>query len=121
MSFPHAFSRCLSYLDQPDLLLSLGLLSLVFVQFSPIKKAGKRRSLDPPVSARANSVLFDGVPSPFMGDFKGSQVEIDLHLEPAFEPVWHSPRVPAGPTSTILECICYQYRSFLIYDFKLRR
>lgn len=66
-------------------------------------------------------MLFDGVPAPFMGDFKGSQIDIDLHLESAFESFWHSPRVPAGTTSTILELICYQCCSFLIHNFERRR
>jgi hypothetical protein len=53
-----------------------------------------------------------------MGEFKGAQVESDLHLIPAFEPFWHSPRVPAGATSAIFEFVVYQHCSFLIHDFE---
>jgi hypothetical protein len=40
-----------------------------------------------------------------MLDFKGPQVHLDLHLELALEVRWHSPRVPAGATSAILEFV----------------
>src|SRR5512133_3232077 len=53
-----------------------------------------------------------------MPDFKGSQVHLDLHLELALEPFWHSPRVPADATSAILELVCHQHSSFLIHDLE---
>jgi hypothetical protein len=61
--------------------------------------------LNPPVHAYTNIMLFDRVPTPFVGDFKGPRIDVNLYLEPAFETFWHSPRVPAGPTSAILEFI----------------
>ena len=64
-------------------------------------------------------LLLDGVPAPFMRDFKGPQVHLDLHLEPAPETFWHSPRVPAGATSAIFELVCHQHVSLLIDDLEL--
>ena len=69
------------------------------------KKGGSESFLNPPVHACAKFILFERVPTPFVGDFEGPQVEIDLHLEPALETFWHSPRVPAGPASAIFEII----------------
>src|SRR5512139_2925866 len=66
-------------------------------------------------------LLLDGVPTPFLVDFEGPQVDMDLHLELALEPFWHSPRVPAGATSAILELVRDQHSPFLIHDLERDR
>jgi hypothetical protein len=53
--------------------------------------------------------------------FKRPQVNIHLHLVLAFEITWHSPRVPAGAASAILEFARGKYISSFIHYLQSRR
>lgn len=77
-------------------------------------------SLNPPVHARANCMLFERVPVPFMGDFKGPQVKLDLHLELAFESFRHSPRAPAGTASAIFKAFPEKSLYYIIENLQIR-
>ncbi len=52
--------------------------------------------------------------------FKRPEVGIYLHLVLAFEVGWHSPRVPAGAASPILEVAGGKHRSGFIDNLHLR-
>jgi len=78
-------------------------LNFAFCLFVPIKKAGKRGfSLYPPVLTARFGFLYH-VLGLLMICFKQSQVHIYLHLAPAVETFWHSPRVPTDAASAELK------------------
>ena len=53
-----------------------------------------------------------------MFDLKGPQGDVDPDLELAFEIGGHSPRVPAGAASAILEVVLNEHRSVLSNNLK---
>ena len=69
----------------------------------------------PPVLV-AKFLLLYQVPGFLHFCFKGPKVNIYLHLVFAFEILWHSPRVPAGASSPILEFTRGKYISRFIHD-----